>query len=250
MQSQKKISGSIFIFFVLFLLSSCSYNKMTIQKTDDFSKVENIDKLVIIDPFYFHADERKKSKKNLFKSYDMEINFVDVITKSANQAKLPIEVVSGETLKATDVDYFNDIIPLKDDIFYAFANYEAQKSSNSKVKKGRNMYKPANTFYKNELEVGSRYSHLKDKYGTPYFSVTGVINIKEKASVNIVTMIVAFPIEIINALTTNNSSLYYNFVVNVETGNLIYKEIREFDAPLTKENMSAVVFDSFKILTK
>jgi hypothetical protein len=87
---------------------------------------------------------------------------------------------------------------------------------------------------------------MSEKYGTPYFSVQGVISIKYPNSLAFFWLFP--PLGLLTELQNRNATYYYNIVVNVESTEVIYREFRMMYTTARPSNIDPILYDSFKLL--
>ena len=118
---------------------------------------------------------------------------------------------------------------------------------------GRNWINPGYEEFKQTPILSSAYSYLSDKYGTPYFSLHGTITVIEKKSmIGLVYFFIPFtiPYGIVYMSNPNAHTYYYHVVVNVETGEMLYREVRYLKRKAVNSVLDGMVYDSFRILKK
>ena len=123
-------------------------------------------------------------------------------------------------------DYFNDLLPLKESIMQSMGLQEVRSQKHSK-KKSSFIYPPYLEFDK-KFQLPTHFSRLAKKYGTPYFSLHGLLVAKDG----------------------RDKMLYYTVCVNVEISEIVYREIRLVRKKPRPLFLDAIIYDSFHILAE
>ncbi len=210
----------ILAFSPLLLLCGCTNYFIDIQRTENFKDTrKDIKKVICISPdvaFYTDGDfdnidyERTMAFENYFleklKKYGKVSNFEFVVEHP----------LISENLTA---DFYNYLIPLKNDILQAALVRENPLNeihSRSDKKVSRLVFvAPSN--------IAPQFSALSKTFGTPYFNWYGVF-------------------------TSKHRSIFINLIVDVETSQVLYHEIKGIDRRINKSNLPPLVYDSFKMI--
>ncbi len=161
-----------------------------------------IDKVVVVDPFFFIIDERKGLQ--LMDSEKELIDFNHQITQCADQSNLESEILFPKSMNGNDVDRYNHMALMND--------WVGEKLSHEDS--GVEMI-PIQT---------EQTSVLADIYGTDYFCYTGVFTTKQKRGGTgsaIMLGILLYPIlpfVIVRAFTPLRNTFYYFLMYNMRTG--------------------------------
>ena len=161
-----------------------------------------IDKIVVVDPFFFIIDERKGLQ--LVDSEKELVDFNHQITQCAEQSNLESEILFPKSMNGNDVDRYNHMAMMNDWVGEKLAHEDA----------GVDMV-PLQTEFT---------SSLADIYGTDYFCYTGVFTSKQKregtgsAILLGVLLYPILPFVIIRAFTPLRNTYYYFLLYNMRTG--------------------------------
>jgi hypothetical protein len=124
--------------------------------TNELSDKLPIYKMIIIDPDYFEADNRKGIE--LLNSEKGKKKFAKGVLKCVNAADITGELLSSQKLKRNEIDKFNDLALLN-------SYFEEWMNKSSGVK----------------IMFQSEYTDkLTNKYGTNYFNYSGLATLKSK----------------------------------------------------------------------
>lgn len=231
------------------LLQSCAGGAILVESEEQFSQSPpQIKKIVSIQPDFLSIDKRKKVEDVVLDSEELEATFQKYLVQSAEKNGIELEILAPNTLKSNQIDYFNTLLPLKEKVL--FANSRQNVSINTyKNARAKNKIKALRGIYKYDLEFDLDFVGLEKKYGTPYFSINGMISIR-KRSANRWVWLFLFPPSAINSfLRGGYENIYYHVLVDVNRSEILYRELRSFDDPLTESTLKSMLYDSFNILT-
>ncbi|MEM6805754.1 MAG: hypothetical protein AAF696_30425 [Bacteroidota bacterium] len=247
--SRLSIRFLAFYLLPLLMLQACSGGAILVESERKFSDTHQpIKKIVCIEPDFLSIDQRKKVEDVVLSSEDLEGSYQKYLVQTAKKNGIELEILSPNTLKANQIDYFNTLLPLKQKIL--FANSTQDISINSyKGRRVKYKTKAGRGIYDYGLEFDIDYASLAQKYGTPYFSINGLLNLKKRRKVGKWVWLFLFPPSGIHSFMRGNSeTLYYHILVDVSRSEVVYREIRSFNDPLDKSNLKSMLYDSFNIL--
>ncbi len=243
-----KTSQGFLLFVLLFLLlqTSCR-GTLHIDRTKNFnSKTTDIEKLVCLDPDFelLMTSGKKRTQRKIKRASAKEIQLNNTLFRNAQKNGIAIEMIDTERLNISDTPYFRDLAPLKREILQAsflqdFIN-----------KKGKIPEKQIFNRHESGPVIGSQFSHLAQQYKTPYFSIHGVTSHRKPVRGKLILLVTAPPLGVASFFSPEVDTYYYTIIANVETAEIVYREIRRVDAPASDTNLNAVIYDSFKIIKK
>lgn len=228
------ISNCRKIFYVYLVISMCActgrHQFLVVETESSFKKhKKEFRKAIAIDPDIIWIEKVKDAESQLLQKEDREELIHALLEKNAALAGIDLQVISPLNLKADQVSYFNELLPLKEQILQS--NFLQETSTKSKFR----LFKPS--YYKNSFKIApildSEYSWLAEEYGTPYFLFQGLIVRKEKV-----------------ILQPNWRNLFFAIMVNVERGEIVYREIRGFETPPQSTHLNGIFYDSFNIIRR
>jgi hypothetical protein len=249
----KSMYKKILLFFVLFigisLLNSCSTGKTYIDKTETFSiKDETVKHIISINPnFILPATLNPEIAKNKpIISRQEVLWFYEILQENAKVHGIHLQIEgAAETIEGFDSNYFNYLAPLKREILQVlslqdFADVNKKESSTKMIQK-----------HKNGLVISSHYSHLAEKYGTPYFALQGISYIpRADESKGEVILAAAVPTNDLSFITSDVETVYYTVIVDVSLSEIVYKEFRIIKTNNLQKNFDSIVDDSFSLISK
>ncbi len=127
---------------------------------------KNIDKIVVMNPFYLRVDARKENAIEYISSEEGEIKYIDILKENAKLVDVDLEIIEPLLMDQADASKFNDMTSL-DDWFSEQLDFGSFQLPG---------------FNQNEIDS------IADKYGTDYFLWTGILSLQDKN--NILTPIV------------------------------------------------------------
>ena len=188
-----------------------------------------IEKILLIDPDVVSLENVKDREDMILKTEVRQQEFMTLLEENAEKAKIDLEIVSQENLTPTQVSYFNDLQPLKETIWQANFLQEA----NTKRKIGSYFSSYSKRTFTKQIVLDSEHSWLAEEYGTPYFLLSGIIYDKEW-----------------RLFRSNWNNFLFCILVDVERGEVIYREIRKFELAPNRTHLNSVLFDAFHLMQK
>lgn len=230
--------------------SGC-YSTLIMEKSNNYSaNAKDLKKIVFIDPSLMISDGRKANDMRYFSSGNREEKLVEIIKSSADKNNIKAEVIDKENLSGADIDFFNYLIPIRNEVLNSILMCEVEYDKSSRHRTGNNYIKAPVNLMQNTPEISSKYSWLSDKYKTPYFCVSSIITRIEKKRKRWGLMILLPPIGLPISLTPAIRTYYVNALVNVETGEVVYRELRVLSERPTTDVMNMMVYDSFRLMKR
>lgn len=182
-----------------------------------------LDKVVFLNPIYKKIDQRSDNPVEYIASEKAQEEFLDLMADMGNRVKLETQILSNSSLTSADVADFNDQILIR--------AWISEQMSNETGPGFVNIY---------QEDVG----YLFEKYGTSNFAMNGGIfytgkrSISEKALLCYSCfMIVTLPISVAKLLSPKHGIMYFNWVWDVEAGEIKMRETRFIKM---KENLSTL----------
>lgn len=241
------MSRLYYLLFVAALFATGCRSALLVERSPQHKyEATKIKKVVSLDPEYVHLDLRKGDDKNILKSEAGEEMFTKSLVNNANKAGIELVLIQKEDLGANDLDYFNVIAPLKQQIMIANT---LQDVSLGKTK-GGNYKTPPSKEFKDVPIFTSEYSDLAKKYGTPYFAVHGLLSVVDKRKIPWAWWFTFPPVAALKMAKPNALTYYYTAVVNIETSEVVYREVRFVDRGAIVDVVDPMIYDSFRILEK
>ncbi|MCA6363331.1 MAG: M48 family metallopeptidase [Bacteroidetes bacterium] len=164
-------------------------------------------KVLVIDPFYFAADERKGL--HLLESDDKKRQLTQQIIENARYANLEVELFDPKTFTADDVDKYNDLAMLNDWISERMQHDEIE-------------ILPAS---------GEMADQVARKHNAEDIYIAGVFSYKQprsnRGSILLVCLFLypALPFAIVYALTPEQDTYFFSLVYNLHYGTQRMKRV-------------------------
>lgn len=231
------------------LLQSCAGGAVLVESEKQFSQnPPQIKKIISIQPDFLSIDQRKKVEDVVLDSEELEAEFQKHLIQSAEKNGIELEILAPNTLKSNQIDYFNTLLPLKEKVLFANSRQEVSIDTYKNARQ-KNKLKALRGIYEYDLEFDLDFVGLAEKYGTPYFSINGMISIRKRKANRWVWLFLFPPSAINSFLRGGYENIYYHVLVDVNRSEILYRELRSFEDPLTSGTLKAMLYDSFNILT-
>lgn len=210
------------------LLSSCA-SYVIVEKSLNFNTNREKIKMITLNPSFTLYDARtnQKNKDINERIVKGEEKFNHFLAAAASQAGVELGIVDKDHLGPDDLSYFNILTALEAEIYTANFTQNPQTGGNRKSNSFRSFIKVPESVFHVVPKISSEYSSLVNRYNTKYFAVHGVttfINTRNK-----------------------KKTYYYKIVVDIESTEVVYRELRKFNLPPNNNNLGQVIYDSFKI---
>lgn len=208
---------NIVIFLVIILLGACR-SVVTVQKAESIlSKQNKIDTVICITPDIQFFTNSNFASIDYKKTADFQPFFYKQFEKYSKKASsINFKIYHPQFGNAINTDYFNSLLPLKNEIIEAL--FERNNDINKTfVFGGKALQK---SVFADAPKITPDYSHLSTKYGTPYFSWYGVFS-------------------------ANNLAVFAFAIVNVETMEIVIKEMVFIENGVNKRNLPPLMYDTF-----
>src|SRR5688572_9172260 len=180
------------LFFLVFLFS-CSSNFIMIERAENFARNRKIEKIICIDPQVRIISEDEGI--DLLKTEKLNAQLKKEIQQNARRNNLNLEI---QTLnQQSDGLYYHDLLSLKKDLLQA-NNYQNTPLNSTfgfadnAIQRKVFVYPPL---------ISHDFANFSQKFGTPYFSYIGLYQKKNKV-------------------------LLYHLIVNTETAETVYRELK------------------------
>jgi hypothetical protein len=222
------------------LLQSCSEGFVLVEKSESFNKNKPLlksKKIIYIAPYVDAYYVREDAERDYKLILEKQTELMETLPKVAKAKGFQAEFV--KKTEHTEA-YINLMQRLEQDIYTAIRiqdhplNRAGQRSYSSNSQK---VYVYAPTF-------SPEYSSLTNEFDTPLYAVSGVFSVDAKPKTRKA-----------NAFVRENSNInkgryyyFYNIIVDVNSAQVIYREIKKVEEPLKSTTLRVVLHDSFAVL--
>lgn len=193
-----------------------------------YGKSLDIEKIVVLDPFYREIDETNKESVQYESSESKRVEYVEQIESAATAAGLEVEVLDPSRFSTSDVDKLNDLSLLRDWIIERVAHGE------------QNVYN----------STTDEVDGLIEKYGTRYFVLTGVEQTKYQNPAKYyyaclyIALVYTAPIGLYYLLKQDFKSEYFYLLFDIKTGELMLFDEFERNSKARKSIVGSSVYHS------
>lgn len=229
-------------------LSSCNSNSsLLVEKKTGGLDGASVQKMVSIDPEYIRVDTRKSEEAAYINSDKFEPTFNEILERNARRRNIQLNVIDSDQLGQENIRFFNELQPLKEHILRTNFRLDVQYADEGQR---ASAFRPAIKYLDTPPVISSRFAHLAEVYGTPYFAVHRVFSEVRPQSQRWLLLFFLPPLGVASFFKPETDTYYYQIVTNVVTGETIYREARRANSRAGKNNLEAMIYDSFLIFTK
>lgn len=183
----------------------------------------DVDRIAVVDPFYFKIDYRKREAVDYLAIEDAEEELVDILKDNAQKLDLKIDVLSAERMGANSAETFADMAFLK--------SWFSDQLNNGRVDMVSVDYE--------------RAQEISKKYKTPVFMSTGVLSGKYKRRGGILYTVVIgwlYPTIIPKFIGPKNETFFYNFIYNLEEDEIMMYDYNSVNLSDTKATLNSNIY--------
>ncbi|MGB1248683.1 MAG: M48 family metallopeptidase [Chitinophagales bacterium] len=207
------------------------------KKNEDVESLD-IEKIVVVDPFYAKVGLVDKDNYDHFESEDGQVWYSETLEKMGEKKaiNIDIELLDPRNAKESDVEtlqssalikeWFSEIADLDESV--QFSNIEPE-----------------------------RIEELVEEFGTEYFMWSGAISIRENSFRRKIGMIMAgvyFPPSLLYTIPHNRSMshymLHFNILYNVKTGEMVYVDYTPLNYKKTDALLKAKTYSTLDKISK
>lgn len=233
----------ILMLFTVFLASACN-SSLKVEKGVQSLQAEKIEKVITISPDFEVITSTSLEKPRHYKFYQtVEKNFIEAIKDNSERLDLEVEIINESKQLNVEGAFYHTLAPLKQEILHAA--YMQEFEGGLKNTKVNGIYE-----YNRKPIISSAYSYLAKEYNTNYFAVQGINLHKKPRAGNYLLVLLFPPLGFYNLAHIETDLYYYNIVADVSKGEIVHKELRKIVQPINKSTMNAMIYDSYKIMTR
>jgi hypothetical protein len=187
-----------------------------IERTENFAKNRKFDKIICIDPQVRIMSDDETI--NLAKTEKFNALLKKEISKNARRNNIKLEIQALDS--KADALYYNDLLSLKRDLLQANNYQDSPLNSmfgfaDNAIQRKVFVYPPL---------ISHDFVNYSQKFGTPYFSYIGLYQKKDRV-------------------------LLYHLIVNTETAETVYRELKGVGASLNSTTVAQAIYDSFAMIS-
>lgn len=202
--------------FLIFFFS-CTPKFILVERTEQFARSQQVKKIICIDPQVRVLSDDEKI--DLAKMDKLNNLLKKEVQRSARKNNINLEI---QTLGSqSDASYYYDLLRLKKDLLQA-NNYQLtpintpNRPRDNSIRRKVFVYPPL---------ISHDFVNYSQKYGTPYFSYIGLY--QKKSFV-----------------------ILYHLIVNTETAETVYREVKSLGSNINSTIMAQAVYDSFSMINR
>ena len=208
------------------------------KKEKNFGCKLGIDNVLLYNPFYMKLDFRESQKLKFFDTESSQLNFIELNKKNAKKVGLSMQTVLPSEFKEKGTALYNNHL-LLNDWTDEFSNWDINCE---KV-----------------LFLSEEIKPIINEYQTKYLNITGVVSAKISSIDNRAFSMmlygalspVMWPITIQYFVRPAFQTIYYNKLINMETGETEFVNSSAIDMSDNKAYLNSRIYDTFnQIKTK
>lgn len=218
------ISCAILIFI---LLTGCNGSLYIQRSLNHIAQEKPIARIACLDPAFIYANGSESSA--FIESTRMHKDrFIEHLQTAAGQNEIELKIIDTEAISERDVDYFNTLAPLRRHLMVM--NF-LQRPIGNPDNKSKSSLEPNGHYVERMPIIDPEFAHISERLGTP-FVASQVLVIDNKKGKK----------------PRKGEATFLNIIVNVETGETVFREIREIRGFPGNTRLSAILYDSFRTL--
>lgn len=236
-----KIKHGILFLMMLSTIAACnsSSGSVSISKSEALNK--NLAKHTI---YYFEPEVTcyeigKQANQNILLADELLVHVKERMKKDSRKHKFSIRFFSEEKTEQINQLYINQLMLLKTEV-----EQVTVLQDNPLNKSARYAYEMKQNVFVYPPRISPEYTSLSDALGTPYIGLCGFFSVKSHPETPEAKAFVRYH----PSITYGNYSYFYHIIVNVETSQIEYREIKYIPAVTRKQYIDPVVYDSYAAL--
>lgn len=228
--------------FATVLMSACG-GYIKIEKSENF--IKNKKAIAKNEIYFFPPETRSIRAVNAFETnYDRSAKLKELHRKhllsAAQKNGIKAVYLDQKTGAESPEAYINIVLKLKNRILSA-NNLQDHPLNNT----GRSMSTVVQGVFVVPPTIGPEYASLSKVLGTPYVGISGIIDVYAKPVDREVSKKVRAA-----SLDWGKYFYVYHIIVNIESGEIIYREIKQMPHKANSALISSALYDSFYYLKK
>jgi hypothetical protein len=236
----KKIT--LLIISLAFMFQGCDKGFVIVERSESFSNSKH--ELKNANIYYFEPSVTsyyiRKEVENQFLKADQFKTYVgQELSKAGRKNGIKVNLLDNRTLQNDYVSYNEELLLLKKAILNATALQENAINSGRKVSGD---YKQRKVFVANP-RISAEFSHLSKNF-SPYFGMTGIFAVDSEPSSREAREFVSRH----KAIRYGQYYYFYHMIVNIETSEMVYREIKQVPSTLSKKYLDPIIYDSYATL--
>ncbi len=212
--------GIVFI-LIASIFSGC-VSVVKVQKSEDYIKDKSsVKKVICIAPELVYFKGSNLSAIDFKKTFDYQSFLFKRLEKySSKAANFKFEIYHPLYSDTLGADYFNSLLPLKSELLETLFERDINVNNPQYIRSLNTVQK---SVFAEPPKISPEYAYLSSIYGTPYFSWYGIV-------------------------TSNGLSVVTFVIVNVETTEVVVREIIFANKRINKRNLPPLIYDSFTLI--
>jgi hypothetical protein len=236
----KKIT--FLIISLAFIYQGCDKGFVIVERSESFS--DNKHELKNANIYYFEPAVtsyyiRKEVENQFLKADDFKTYIGQELSKAGRKSGIKINLLDSKTLQSDYSAHNEELLLLKKAILNATALQENAINSGRRISGD---YKQRKVFVSTP-RISAEFSHLSKSF-SPYFGMTGVFAVDSEPESREAREFVSRH----KAIRYGQYYYFYHMVINIETSEMVYREIKQVPCVISKKYLGPIIYDSYATL--
>lgn len=233
---------TLLIISLTFIFQGCEKGFVIVERSESFSNSKN--ELKNANIFYFEPSVtsyyiRKEVENQFLKADQLKTYVSQELTKAGRKNGIKVNLLDSKTSRDQYVSSNEELLQLKKAILNATALQENAINSGRKVSGD---YKQRKVFVANP-RIAAEFSHLSKDF-SPYFGMTGIFAVDSEPNSREAREFVSNH----KAIRYGQYYYFYHMIINIETSEIVYREIKQVPFKISKNYLGPIIYDSYATL--
>ena len=233
-----------FLFCLILLLNGCTSGFMLIERSERLPEESSSLKagnILFLEPEARQVEIVNSIHSNTGASAKLQQQFEQYLLRSARKNNLQIQIRSIENLAANDLHRYSQLMALRTHVLQANSQQGHSPDRNSRLFSDGLQER----LMASSPQLFPEFSGLQGITGTPYVAFSGWTNIDSREITQEGRARVSDSFS-----EAGHNSIFYLDVVNLETSQVIYRELKRVEGPANKSVFFTSLYDSFFLFRK
>ncbi|MFK7969961.1 MAG: hypothetical protein AB8F95_06315 [Bacteroidia bacterium] len=221
------INKLIFILAAILLCTGCAGSVYIQRSVNHLKQGDPITRIACLDPGFYYANGVSNSAF-IQASREHKERFIQHLETAAGSNEIKLDIIDTETITERDLEYFNTLAPLRQHMI--LMNFLQRPVGQVNVKQ-RKFHEPNSDYVEQLPVIDAEFAHISESLGTPFVGAQMIIIDNRRGK-----------------KPRKGHATFLNIVVNVETGETVFREIREIQGFPGNTRLASILYDSFRSL--
>lgn len=237
----RKISVFVLIAFALFM-GSCQKGYVIIEKSEDFGKEKKqirASNIYYFEPTVTSYYIRKNVVNQFLLAEKYKSKIQDDLQKAGRKSGFRVQLVDNRAIQSNYSQHGEELLQLRRSILNATALQDNPINSGRRI---NDNYKQRKIFII-PPRFASEFAHLSGSY-SPYFGLTGIFAVDAEPGSREAREFMSRN----KAIRYGKYYYFYHMVVNIETSEIIYREVKRVPLKFSVKYLPVLLWDSYALL--